>query len=174
MSRCTRFGDSVQKALDEGRLRFGDKAKQPMQVDVDPLKKADSMYAEIVDINMVDISEEFGAGDSVEASMPKKKLQEDTEMVTEDHQSDNAMVTEDQFAEKMRVAYPRAEEDLIDFLNRCKISNSNVMLCPRCSAVFDKEAAKSVERFPPQSKWKGGWVDNRQKFGLIKGVFPTK
>jgi len=37
----------------------------------------------------------------------------------------------------MEVAYPKAEEDLIDFLNRCKISNTNAMLCPRCSAVFD-------------------------------------
>jgi len=28
LSHCTRFRDSVQKALDEGRLKFGDKAKQ--------------------------------------------------------------------------------------------------------------------------------------------------
>jgi len=56
LSRCTRFRDSVQKAFDEGRLKFGDKAKQPMQVDADPLKTDDSMYAEVVDINMVDIS----------------------------------------------------------------------------------------------------------------------
>jgi len=49
----------VQKALDEGRLKFGEKTKQPMQVDVDHLKKADSMYAEVVGINMVDIVEEF-------------------------------------------------------------------------------------------------------------------
>jgi len=60
--RCTRFRDSVQKALDEGRLKFGDKAKQPMQVDVDPLKKADSMYAEIIGINMVDISKAADTG----------------------------------------------------------------------------------------------------------------
>ena len=52
----------MQKALDEGRLKFGDKAKQPMQVDVDPLKKADSMYAEIIGINMVDISKAADTG----------------------------------------------------------------------------------------------------------------
>jgi len=39
----------------------------------------------------------------------------------------------------MEVAYPKAEEDLIDFLNRCKISNTNPMLCPRCNAVFDSD-----------------------------------
>jgi hypothetical protein len=27
LSRCTRFRDYVQKALDEGRLNFGDKTK---------------------------------------------------------------------------------------------------------------------------------------------------
>jgi hypothetical protein len=33
--------DSAQKALHEGMLKFGDKSKQPVQVDDDPLKKAD-------------------------------------------------------------------------------------------------------------------------------------
>jgi hypothetical protein len=72
------------------------------------------------------------------------------------------------------VAYPKDEEDLVDFLNRCKISNTNAMLCPRCSAVFDKEAAKSVEGFRPQAKRKGGWVDNRPKFGFNKRGIPYK
>lgn len=42
------------------------------------------------------------------------------------------------------------------------------MLCPRCSAIFDKKAAKSVVGFQPQIKDKGGWVDNRSKFGFGK------
>ena len=84
------------------------------------------------------------------------------------------MVTEDQFVEKMEVAYPKAEEDLIDFLNRCKISNTNVMLCPRCSAVFDKEAAKSVKGFLPYTKREGGWAENRPKFGFNKRGVPYK
>jgi len=146
----------VQKALDEGRLKFGDKAKQLMQVDVDPLKKADSMYAEIVDVNMVDVSEVVGTRILTGATMPEEKAQGDAEMVTENHRFEDAVVTEDQFAEKMTAAYPKAEEDLIDFLNRCKISNTNAMLCPRCSAVFDKEAAKSIEGFHPRPKRKGG------------------
>jgi len=164
----------VQKALDEGRLKFGDKSKQPMQVDADPLKKADSMYVDVADINMVEISEEIVAGNFVKTSMPKEKLQIDAEMVTEDHQSDNAMVNEGQFAEKMKVACPRAEEDLIDFIKRCKISNIEAMLCPRCSAIFDKEVAKPVEGFRPQSKRKGKWVDNRPKFGFNKRGIPYK
>jgi len=63
-----------------------------MQVDADPMKKVDSMYAEIIGINMVDIVEDF-----------------------------DVPITEDQMVKKMEVAYPKAEEDLIDFLNRCKI-----------------------------------------------------
>jgi hypothetical protein len=39
----------VQKALNEGRLKFGDKSKPQMQVDVDPLKAVDAMYPEIAD-----------------------------------------------------------------------------------------------------------------------------
>jgi hypothetical protein len=142
--------------------------------EADPLKKADSMYADVTAINMVDITEEFDTKPPPLAPASKENLQADEEMVAEDHQSENAMVTEDRLAEKMKVAYPKAEEDLIDFLNRCKISNAHAMLCPRCSTVFDKEAAKSVEGFRPQAKHKGGWVDNRPKFGFNKRGIPYK
>jgi len=74
----------------------------------------------------------------------------------------------------MEVAYPKAEEDLIDFLNRCKISNTNAMLCPRCSAVFDKEAAKFVEGFLPHTERKSRRVENRPKYGFNKRGVPYK
>jgi len=126
-----------------------------MQVDVDPMKKVDSMYAEIVDVNMVDVSEVVSTGIPTGATMPDEKAPGDAEVATENHPFEDAVVTEDQLAEKMTAAYPKAEEDLIDFLNRCKISNTNAMLCPRCSVVFDKEAAKSIEGFHPRPKRKG-------------------
>jgi len=72
------------------------------------------------------------------------------------------------------VVFPKAEEDLIDFLNICKISSSPVMLCPRCSAVFDKRAAKNVEGFRPQSKRKGKWADKWPKFSFDKANIPIK
>jgi len=174
LSRCTRFRDSVLKALDEGRLKFGDKAKQPMQVDEDPLKKADSMYVEIIGINMVDIVEDSGGQLPVEKPAFGENPQAMDEMVTEDHQSTNALITEDQLIKKMEVAYPKAEEDLIDFLNRCKISNTNAMLCPRCNAIFDKEAEKSVEGFLPHTEHKSRWVENRPKYGFNKRGVPYK
>jgi len=74
----------------------------------------------------------------------------DVEMVIEGHRCDDTVITEDQYEEKIQVVFPKAKEDLIDFLNKCKISGSLVMLCPRCSVVFDKKAAKNVEGFRPK------------------------
>ena len=65
-----------------------------------------------------------------------------TEMQTEE-------IPEKEYFEKMKVVYPRAEEDLIDFLNRCKLENKGVMLCARCSAVCDKEATEGLKKFQP-------------------------
>jgi len=161
------FKDSVQKALDEGRLKFGDKPKQPMQVDADPLKKADSMYLEISGMNMVEISK---IDPIVAIDDPKV----DVKMVTDDHKCVDTMIIEDQYEEKIQVVFPKAEENLIDFLNICKISGSPVMLCPRSSDVFDKKAAKNVEGFRPQSKQKGKWVDKRPMFSFKKANIPLK
>jgi len=90
----------VQKALDEGRLKFGEKTKQPMQVDADPLKNADSMYAEVIGINMVDIVEKIDSELPIEEQVLEENPPADDEMVTEDHQSTNALVSENQFFEK--------------------------------------------------------------------------
>lgn len=48
-------------------------------------------------------------------------------------------------AEKIKVVYPKAKEELFDFLNRCKLKGFEVMLCPRCSAISDKKASKDVD-----------------------------
>jgi hypothetical protein len=57
-----------------------------------------------------------------------------------------------QFDEKEKAAYPMAIEELINFLNRCRLKNSEVMVCPRCCSVFDKEVTKSLENVVPESK----------------------
>lgn len=46
----------------------------------------------------------------------------------------------------MKVVFPKAEEELIDFQNKCKLKDSEVMLCLRYSVVFDKEVQKSWKR----------------------------
>jgi len=84
-SRCVSFRDSVQKVLDEGRLKFGNKSNKPMQKDADPLKQADSMYVEIVDVNVIETAE--SVTESVTESFGKPKnannyQKRDVEMVT--------------------------------------------------------------------------------------------
>jgi len=123
---------------------------------------------------MVDIVEDFGRQLPAEKPTFSESPQAKDEMVIDDHRSTDALITEGQLVKKMEVAYPKAEEDLIDFLNRCKISNTNVMLCPRYNAVFDKEAAKSVEGFLPHTIRKSGWVENRPKYGFKKRGVPYK
>jgi len=48
------------------------------------------------------------------------------------------------------------------------------MPCFVLGAVFDKEAAKSVEGFQPQRKRKGGWVNSHPKFGFNKRGVPYR
>ncbi|XP_050877009.1 uncharacterized protein LOC127080750 [Lathyrus oleraceus] len=49
--------DLIQNAIKDDRLKFADKGKNQMKVDVDPLNIADTNYAEPVKINMIDIGE---------------------------------------------------------------------------------------------------------------------
>ena len=81
---------------------------------------------------------------------------------TESPKVDNELITESQFAEKMKVDYPMDEEKLIDFLNCSRLKNSKVMLCPRCSFVFDKEVTKGLQNFVLKSKKKGKWYDDHR------------
>jgi len=68
-SRCSLFRDLVQKGLNEGRLKFGDKPKPQMQVDSDPLKDASMMYTIIACCNMVEAIIVVVEGLSVEAEV---------------------------------------------------------------------------------------------------------
>ncbi|MCI30363.1 hypothetical protein A2U01_0051572, partial [Trifolium medium] len=95
-----------------------------MKVDSDPLQVAETSYAEPFDCLMVEAMEV-------------------TQVQT---------VPEEEYCEKIKVVYPQAEEELVDFLNRCKLNNKEVMLCPRCSAVCDKEATAGLKNYVPYVK----------------------
>ncbi|KAK2422828.1 hypothetical protein QL285_033329 [Trifolium repens] len=127
-SQCVLFRDLVQKALNEGRLKFGEKPKVA-KGDPESSHNADTLYAEPQAIMMVEAMEV-------------------TEVQVE-------KIPEEEYFEKMKVVYPRAEEDLIDFLNRCKLENKGVMLCARCSAVCDKEATAGLMKFQPVANRQG-------------------
>jgi hypothetical protein len=68
-SRCSLIRDLVQKGLNEGKLKFGDKLKPQMQVDSDPLKDANMMYTDIRCCNMVEAILDVVEGLSVEAKV---------------------------------------------------------------------------------------------------------
>lgn len=46
---------------------------------------------------------------------------------------------------QIETVYPKAGEGLLEFLHKCKAEDSEVMLCPRCSAVFIKKTTKKVK-----------------------------
>ena len=158
-SRCSLFKDLVQKGLNEGKLKFGNKLKAQMQVDSDPLKDASMMYTDIVGYNMIEtiidvvenlsVKPEVGAETEV-AECQMVVIMKDAEYVEE-------TAPKSQFDEKLKTTYPTAEEELIDFLNRCKLRSSKVMLCPRCSVVFEKEATKGLKGSTPKPKKRGKW-----------------
>ena len=55
----------------------------------------------------------------------------------------------------MKVVFPKPEEELVDFLNRCKLSNSRSLLFPKCNMVYDENDAKKIEALKkkhPQEK----------------------
>eukprot|EP00256_Glycine_max_P066604 XP_025981199.1 uncharacterized protein LOC100802634 [Glycine max] len=124
-SRCVLFRDLVQKALDEGRLKFGEKPKV-VQANAETSKAAETLYAEPQEIMMVETME-----------LSHVQVQD---------------ISEEDYNEQMKVVYPQAEEDLIDFLNRCKLENKIVMLCPRCSAVCDREATEGLKKYQVVNK----------------------
>ena len=68
-SRCSLFRDLVQKGLNEGRLKFGNKPKPQMQVDSDPLKDVSIIYTDIAGCNMVEATIDVVEDLSVEAKV---------------------------------------------------------------------------------------------------------
>ena len=159
------FRDLVQRGLNEDRLRFGDKARPHMQVDDDPLK--DAIYAEVASYNVVEIIADAIEKLYVEA---KDEVAECQMVEVSGNSEDVGKITPKfQFDEKAKTTYPTTEEKLIDFLNCCRLKNFEVMLCPRCSSVFDKEATKSLENVVPESKKRGKWsADHILKFSFTK------
>ena len=174
-SRCSLFRDLVQKGLNEGRLKFGNKPKPQMEVDSDPLKDVSMMYTDIAGCNMVEAIIDAVKNLSIEAKVEAKADVVECQMVdiTKDAEHVEETTLEPLFNEKLKAAHPTTKEELIDFLNRCRLKNSEVMLCPRCSAVFVKEETKSLESSIPTPKKRGKWsVDHRPGFSFTKSYIP--
>ncbi|CAJ2657252.1 unnamed protein product [Trifolium pratense] len=121
------------------------KFQKKKEIDSDPLPPADATYVEVYDCNMVEV---------IDAAAPVKA------------------VPEEEYEKRVREVYPNAEEELVDFLNRCKLKNAEVMLCPRCSAVCDKEATAGLQNIVPYAENKRNWPKARpnQKAWPYKGA----
>ena len=74
-------------------------------------------------------------GTSIEVNMVKVSIEREAD-------KENVGQSEEQ----VRMAYPKSDESLMEFLHCCQKKKSEVMLCFRCSSVFDKKASKNVKR----------------------------
>ena len=86
-----------------------------MKIDSYPLHVVDASYVEPAVVNMVEITEDFNMDEFEESEY------------------------------QIEAIFTKAGESLMGFLCRCQVDDSEVMLCPHCSAVLDKKAAKKVE-----------------------------
>ncbi|XP_050897107.1 uncharacterized protein LOC127103915 [Lathyrus oleraceus] len=109
--------DLVQKAIQEGMLKF---VGRRMKINADPLHQEEALFVEPVEINMVEITE-----------------YDEADMLEQTCKSPDIDIAE---------VYPRADEDLVDFLYRCKNKGSQVCLCTRCGAVTDKIVAEDFQK----------------------------
>lgn len=114
-----------------------------MKIDSDPLQVGDASYGEPMAINMVEITEDFN--------------------MTEFENSEN----------HIEVVFPKHDERLVKFLHRCKAEDLEVMLCPRCNAVFDKKAIKK-DKSAQQEKKQDNWRKNMSQFYFDKRGIPQK
>ncbi|KAI5443932.1 hypothetical protein KIW84_012528 [Lathyrus oleraceus] len=83
-------------------------------------------------------------------------------------QRNQAEVDEDRRQEGyQRLAYPKEEENLAEFIERCQKMRTEVMLCPCCSAIFARKAATDLEAVD-KARRKGNWgttgYDPRKRF----------
>ncbi|XP_027343100.1 uncharacterized protein LOC113855668 [Abrus precatorius] len=127
---CVRFRDLIQDAIKQGRLKFEQKTKMPMKIDSDPMQ-IEANFVEPIDILMVDVAEKQGSFDRAVEELEGKGSLNDTLEAFEKEEAE---------------IFPRAGDSLLDFLTRKKEADSEVMLCPRCSVVFDKAAAKAFKQ----------------------------
>lgn len=73
--------------------------------------------------------------------------------------------------EYVKIAYPKQDESLVEFLHRFHRKKSEVMLCPRCSSIFDKKAAENVERVRLAQN-RRNWRDINNLFAFDKRGCP--
>lgn len=59
MSQCFLFRDRVQNAIQEGRLKFGDKPRSQIKIDSDPLQIVEDHYIAREEVNFIEVADDF-------------------------------------------------------------------------------------------------------------------
>ncbi|XP_050875522.1 uncharacterized protein LOC127079146 [Lathyrus oleraceus] len=57
--QCFLFKDLVLNAIQEGRLKFGDKPRSQMKIDSDPLQIAEAHYTEPEEVNFIEVADDL-------------------------------------------------------------------------------------------------------------------
>lgn len=57
--QCFLFRDLVQNAIQEGRLKFGDKTQSQMKIDSDPLQIVEAHYTKPEEVNFIEVGDDF-------------------------------------------------------------------------------------------------------------------
>lgn len=83
-------------------------------------------------------------------------------------------VSESSYTKKVKAAYPTTKEELVNFINCCKLKGLEVMLYPRCNARFDKNAIESLKKTKPQMSRGGKWPRHRPNYDFNKTGFPYR
>ncbi|XP_050888827.1 uncharacterized protein LOC127093987 [Lathyrus oleraceus] len=68
VTKCDKFFDLdlVQKAIQEGRLKFRDKTRSQMKIDYDPLQVAKAHYTEPEEVNLIKVVQDFNMTEVIE------------------------------------------------------------------------------------------------------------
>src|ERR1044072_5714389 len=120
-----------------------------MKIDSDPLQVEEANLVEPVETMVV----EADPAKVILTRNAMKKCSHELMMVQIDDNLDTHIkeVTKWEYDQNMEEVFPNAGEDLVDFLNRCKLEDTEMMLCPTCSAVFEKKAAKGFQELKVQA-----------------------
>ena len=88
-----------------------------------------------------------GSTEDLEAKMQKMNLVAKSNMQVNVVEVSGAKASEEAIRQEEvnKTAFPKEDGDLEDFLHRCQKKKLEVMICPRCSSIFDKKAAEHIQ-----------------------------
>lgn len=116
------------ESFEGGKALIWRKAKDESS---NPLKVKETLYSKPFEFMMVETSD--GLSESLVAKSFECMMVETTDGFDKNTK------------EELKVFYPQAREDLPDFQEKCIVSGSKAVLCPRCNVVSMRKPLKSMK-----------------------------